>query len=342
MEPPHIVIEGIGSIGGVVAGLLIRAGHRCTLVTGNDAITEAISRDGLQVASRDEEFIVHTDAVTRLDDLASETRFSMAFLIMQAYGVADAAVRTAPWLTDDGLVVTFQNGIVEDAVGEAIGKARVVPATVAWGATMHEPGVVERTSAGPTIVGELDGPVTPRIEALGAVLAQVGEARLSGNMRGVLWTKLALNCTDTTLGAVLGQTIGELLENKTARRISLDIFREVVDTARAASITLETVIVNPDMFYLPRDAGWFAAFRKDVLMRLLGYAHRDVKPSMLQALERGRRTEIDYLNGYVVKQAEALGVDVPLNRRLTELVQEIEAGTRTYSPDNLDDLVAVR
>jgi len=91
---------------------------------------------------------------------------------------------------------------------------------------------------------------------------------------------------------------------------------------------------------LPPDAGWVRRASKDVVMRFLGRRYRDLRSSSLQSLERGRKTEVDYLNGHVVRAAEARGMDAPLNRTLVRLIHEIEDGQRPLSPDNLGELVA--
>ena len=145
--PPKFLVQGIGGIGGVVAGKMIEAGYAPTLVTGNESITAKLKSDGLRVALEGTTSQVETaDVYTTLEEVPRDAPFDGALLIMKTQAVVDSATSAIPLLTDDGFVATFQNGIVEDAVAAAVEKDRVIAVTIGWGGTMHEPGVYERTS----------------------------------------------------------------------------------------------------------------------------------------------------------------------------------------------------
>jgi 2-dehydropantoate 2-reductase len=337
----RILIEGVGGVGGIVAARLTAAGYSHVLVTGNAGIAEAISRDGIRAKTTTGEFQVLSRAYESLDALDEEEPFDAAFLIMKANPVVESARKTLPFLREDGgYVVTFQNGVVEDAVSEAIGERRVVSGIIGWGATMHAPGVYEKTSGGQIHIGELDGKISGRVKDLEQALEVVCPVVISTNIRGALWSKMAINCMITTVGALTGRLLGEMLEDRRVRRAFLVIYREVLDTAAAAGIRLERIAANPRLLYLRRDAGRLNRFLRDRLMRLVGRRYGKLKSSMLQSLERGRPTEIDYLNGYVVAKAKQSGVPVPLNALVTRMIKEIEAGRRQIEQRNMDELLA--
>ncbi len=333
-----ILLQGVGGVGGIIAAELHRAGHAPTLVTGNPAIAEAINAHGLKATTPERSFAVHPEAVVSLDDLPADARFDVCLLAMKATRVLAAAEASLPRLTGDGFVVTLQNGIVGDAVAEVTGPERIVCGIIGWGATMHAPGQVERTSPGQIHLGELDGPPTDRVRALAEVLAKVVPMDVNPNMRGVLWSKLAINCIVTTLGGLTGLTLGEMLAVKGLRRVFAGVYREVVDTAEALGVELEKIAANPKLLYVAKDAGWLTWQFKDLLFRLVGRKYKGLKSSTLQSLKRGRKTEIDFLNGYVVQVAEKAGVEVPLNRRVVEMIREIEAGTRPMQLANMTEL----
>lgn len=335
----RVVIQGIGGIGGVIAGALLDAGLRPVLVTNNPAITDAIRANGLRVTSRDRAITVPADVFTTLDEAPGP--FDAAYLMMKALGVVEAASETAKHLAPGGYVVTFQNGIVEDAVGAAIGIERVVSASVGWNGIMHRPGEYERTTPGHTFVGELDGRSTPRVRQLADTLRRVGPVTLSANMRGVLWSKLAINCTVNSVGALTGETLGELLADPRVRRIFLRTYSEVVDTAEALGIRLERIAANPKLLYLAKDAGPIARYTKDLVARMLGRKYKHARSSTLQSLERGRKTEVDFLNGYVCDAAAKAGVAAPVNAALARMIKEIEAGKRPIAKENIADLCAL-
>lgn len=337
----RILIEGVGGVGGIVAARLTAAGYNPVLVTGNAQIAEAINKNGISAKTTNEEFNVLAKAVENLDALDETEPFDAAFLIMKANPVVEAAKKTLPFLREDqGYVVTFQNGVVEDAVAAAVGAQRVVSGIIGWGATMHSPGVYEKTSGGAIHIGELDGKISERVKELEAALEVVCPVVISTNIRGALWSKMAINCMITTVGALTGQLLGEMLKDRRVRKAFLVIYREVLDTAAAAGIKPERIAANPRLMYLKPNAGLIHRFLKDKLMQVMGRRYSKLKSSMLQSLERERPSEIDYLNGYVVETAKRVGVPVPLNALVTRMIKEIEAGKREIAQQNMDELLA--
>jgi 2-dehydropantoate 2-reductase len=339
----RLLLMGCGSVGGVIAGGLLRAGYEVAIVTHNDEIAQAINADGLRLTTPEGRWTVPATAHTHLDEVAGP--FDAIYLAMKATEVEQAARDVADYLSPEGYVVTLQNGVVEDRVGAILGREQVVGALVGWGATMHAPGVYEMTSRGELVVGELDGQVTPRVQRLKATLDAAAPTTIFTNIYGVLWSKLAINCVITTLGAVTGQLLGEMLQRRAIRRLTLVITSEVMDVAEAHGVSLESVGGTLDLYrlYLPSDrrAGGFGPdlIFKHAIMLAVGLKFRYLKSSMLQSLERGRRTEIDFMNGYVVERSQERGVPTPVNAALTAMVREIEAGSRPISPDNLESLL---
>ncbi|HOX45484.1 MAG TPA: 2-dehydropantoate 2-reductase [Myxococcota bacterium] len=337
----RVLIEGIGGIGGILAGAMARRGLAPVLVTGNSAIRDAIRTSGLRVTTPEEAYCVQAEAYGDLDEVPRLAGgYRAAYLVMKADRVVEAARRTMPLLDPaDGHVVTYQNGIVQDLVGAAVGAERVIPGIVGWGGSMHAPGVVERTGPGSIHLGELDGRRTARLSQAAEDARAASPVVLTDNIRGAQWSKLAINCTITTLGALTGQTLGEMLGRADARHAFLRIYSEVIDTALALGVRLERIAAAPMLLYLPRDAGPVKRLAKDLLARLVGRRYRRLRSSSLQSLERGRKTEVDWLNGHVVAEARRVGQATPFNARLTELIHEIESGARPIRPSNLDDLL---
>ncbi|MEJ2212175.1 MAG: ketopantoate reductase C-terminal domain-containing protein, partial [Anaerolineae bacterium] len=229
-------------------------------------------------------------------------------------------------------------------VAGILGRERVVGALVGWGATMHAPGAYEMTSHGELAVGELDGRATPRVRAIKAVLDAAAPTTVSTNIYGLLWSKLAINCVITTLGAASGQRLGRMLRRGDVRRLGLALVSEVVDVARALDVSLEPVggTLDLDRLYLPpgRRTGGPGLDRlmRHAIMLLVGLRFRKLKSSMLQSLERGRPPEIEYMNGYVAARGREAGVPTPVNAALTAMVSEIAAGLRPITPHNLEEL----
>jgi 2-dehydropantoate 2-reductase len=340
----RLLLMGCGGVGGVIACGLHRAGHDVTIITHNEEITQAINRTGLCVTTPDVQVTLPATAHTHLEEV--EGPFDAAYLAMKATDVEQATRDVAPYLSSEGYVVTLQNGIVEDRVGEILGRERVVGALVGWGATMRAPGVYDMTSRGEVVVGELDGQMTPRVQQVKATLDAASSTTVTTNIYGVLWSKLAINCVVTTLGAVTGQRLGEMLRQRPLRHLALVITSEVMDVAKAHDVSLEPVGGTLDLhrLYLTPDrrAGGFGfdLIARHAIMSFVGLKFRRLRSSMLQSLERGRRPEIDFMNGYVVSHGQEKGVPVPANEALTALVHEIEAGTRSIGAHNLAPLLS--
>lgn len=335
-----ILIVGVGGIGGIVAARLLERGYDLTLVTGNSSITDAINRNGLCVRERGDLRITAARARTTTAELPREARFSAVYLLTKANHAADAAIDALPHLRSDGYVVTFQNGYVLDAVAQGVEAERILCGVVGFSGTMCSPGVYERTHQGVWFVGEHSGRRSERVERLAEVLEHVAPARVSGNIRGVLWAKLCLNCSVTALGALSGSRLRTLLDADLERALFFETIREVVSTAERSGVQIEKLAIEPSLLRLPAEPGWLRSPQLQQLSTLLVEHYGNSKPSLLQSLERRRPTEIDFICGYVARCAQAAGVQGAINRGITRMMHEIERGERKIERANLRQLAA--
>jgi 2-dehydropantoate 2-reductase len=225
--------------------------------------------------------------------------------------------------------VCLQNGLCEQHVAEAVGAERVIGAIVVWGGSMPEVGVYDRTSDGGFVVGRMDGGDDPRFAALRALLAPIGPVEITRNLSGARWSKLAINCAISSLGTIGGARLGELLRVRFVRRLGLEVMTEAVVVAQRSGVQLEKVSGTLDLGWTaltPADVsgpGSPSLLAKHALLLAVGAKYRRLRSSMLVAIERGREPAIDFLNGEVVRRADALGIAVPVNRRIQDLVQTI-------------------
>ncbi len=330
-----ILVAGVGGIGGPLAADLLKNGIEVDLLTGNPEITKAIHKHGIHVEQFNGNSVhVQARSYTKADEIPST--YDAIFLIMKAYAVREAISQTFPLLKNSGYFVTFQNGVIEDQILDLVAENRVVPCTIGWGGTMVSPGNYQRTSNGVNIVGELSGQVSDRVQVLKEILDLNSETRISTNIKGVKWSKLAINSSINSVGVVTGEVLKTTLGNSKARKIFLKIYSEVIDLAQSLGITPERIVANPYLLYLKPNSGWLKSFIKDRLVLLIGKRYGNVKSSSLQSLERGRKTENEYLNGYVVRKAETIGMEVPANKAIYKMVKEIEEGQCSPSMANLD------
>jgi 2-dehydropantoate 2-reductase len=228
--------------------------------------------------------------------------------------------------------VCFQNGLCELRVAGIVSREKVVGAVVAWGASMPEPGVFDRTSAGGFTVGRLDGGRDEPLQRLVSILSAAGPVDVTDNLLGARWSKLAINCAVSTLGTVAGRHIGALLRAPMARRLGLEIITEVTRVAAASGVRLEPVSTTFDVGALalgPRERR--RSLRPMLLLRhamllAIGHRYRRLRSSMLRAMEKGRPPAVDFLNGEIVEHGRRAGVSTPVNEAACQVVWQIARG----------------
>lgn len=340
---PRILVVGCGAIGGVICGHLLDLGHDVTPLTTNAGIAAALRDRGFVIRGEEAPPVTKPGAVLeRLDE--SVARFDYVLLATQPPQVEEAARGAAPWLAPDGRMVCFQNGLSEERVAKLVGEERVIGAVVAWGASMVEPGVYDRTSSGGFSVGRLDGTTDEPLEQLARALEAVGPVAITSNLLGARWSKLAINCAISTLGTIGGDRLGTLMRQRHVRRLALEVMTEVVAVARAEGIRLEKVSGTIDLDWIALTDAERAAsgspglFAKHSLLLAVGARYRRLRSSMLAAIERGRPPAVDFLNGEVVDRAARHGLDVPINRAARDLVWAIAHGEERPSHATLRGL----
>ncbi|MFO0615193.1 MAG: 2-dehydropantoate 2-reductase [Polyangiaceae bacterium] len=336
---PRFLVVGAGGIGGIVAAYLLEQGHDVTTLSTNGAIRDAIAGQGFRIRGDGSIGTVPGRAVAKLSP--GEGKFDFILLATQPPDVERAARDAAPFLKDEGALVCFQNGLCEDRVAPIVGRSRVIGGIVAWGATMVEPGVYDRTSSGGFQLGTLDGADDDRLRALGRALECIGPVVLTQNLVGARWSKLAINCAISALGTVGGDRLGVLMRNRYVRRLTLELMTEVVDVARATNVRLEKVSGTLDLDWIAltdedrRAAGSASLFAKHALLLAVGARYRRLKSSMLSAIERGRTPAVDFLNGEVVTRGQKLGIPTPINAAIRDEVWAIANGKARSSEKHL-------
>jgi 2-dehydropantoate 2-reductase len=358
----RVGILGCGALGGVLAARLAsRDGVVLEVYNTNGAIARAVERDGLVLVEGSRRSSVPLPLLAGPSAAGDGVPLDLIILATKSVGLLEAARRLAPALAQDGVFVTTQNGLVAADLAKALSPQRIVAGAVLWGASMDAPGVYRVTAHGPFVLGRLwasgelsaaatSAPLRPALRAPGraappsgrddplersaALLGEAFPVRLTENMTGVLWSKLAITASLTTLGAITGLRFGEMVRRRRTRSILLGLGAEVVAVARCREVCLEPLGggLNVEPFLSPTG---YPVPLKHLLMRVVGSRHRRTESSMLDSLRRGRRTEIQFINGRVVELAEAAGVPCPLNRTAVELVREMEEGRSTPSVDHL-------
>ena len=346
---------GCGGIGGIIAAHLFEQGHDVTALTTNPLIADAVNEHGFRVRGDGSPGTVRGRAVREL--AGTTAPFDYVFLATQPPQLEQAARQVLPALAPRGAMVCFQNGLCEERVAAIAGRERTLGAIVAWGASMVEPGVYDRTSSGGFVLGSLPAPAggfdgglegssqpstpDPRLDELARLLEAVGPTSITDNLIGARWSKLAINCAISSLGTVGGERLGVLMRHRFVRRLALEIMTETVLVARALGVRLEKVSGTLDLDWIAlTDAERVAAgspglIAKHALLLAVGARYRRLRSSMLAAIERGRPPAVDFLNGEVATRGVALGVPTPINAAVRDEVLAIARGQGKPAVDRL-------
>lgn len=332
----RILIAGGGAIGGAAAGYIARAGEDVTVVDGWHRNVEAIRRHGLRVEGPDEQFSVSLKAL-QLDELA--TSFDVVLIAVKAYDTEWMCRLLEPHLSSSGVVVSLQNGINEDVIASLVGARRTLGCVVHMNGGLFQPGVVTRYSGrGWTAytLGALEDGDPGRLAEVTELLSSVGTTKTTHNIRGALWGKLALNAMNNGLAALAGLTTSRLWVDDDALRIMVGIGAETAAVAAAAGIDMEAIkptgAPRPLSAEVLRaagtgDAGPYEEARAVFAMTAAARSgRRESVSSLLQDVQKGRRTEISHLNGYISRLGAGNGIPTPLNNAIVEMVKSLEMG----------------
>jgi 2-dehydropantoate 2-reductase len=332
------LVVGVGALGGVIAARLHASGAPVRLATRDAAGAARLAAAGLRVGGIGGAASVDAPEVAPLDvHGARGEAFDLVVLATKAQDALAAAERGAALLAPGGTLLPIQNGAVPRLVAERLGGARVLGGLSNLGATMIAPGLYEQRNAGHLLVGELAGGESDRARRVAAWLGRGVPVRTTPNVEGAIWSKLLLNCSVTTLGAIAGRTMRQYLATPDGRAAFDRAYDEALAVALASGARPERMVVDP----IP--PGWSgrslpsAAHETWLAGVLAGYG--DVKPSMLQDLERRRPTEIDFINGHVAALGGRLGVPVPVNAAIVETVHALERGALAPDPALLGRLL---
>lgn len=296
-QPLRVTVMGAGAVGCYFGGMLARAGHAVTLVA-RPLHVEAIRRDGLRMETRSFDERVRVDAATGASGVKGA---DLVLFCVKSMDTEEAGRQIQPFLRPDTLVLCLQNGVDNADRLRAVLPEHEVSAAVVYVATeMAGPGHLKHHGRGELVIE----PVRAAERMAQALVAAGVPTEVSPNVRGALWLKLILNSAYNAVSAIAQLPYGRAVQGEGIWDVMRDIIDECVAVARAEGVQLPT---DPH-----------AAARKLVETIPTQYS------STAQDLARGKPTEIDFLNGYVVRRGQQLGIATPANRVLWALVRLME------------------
>jgi 2-dehydropantoate 2-reductase len=331
------LVLGAGAIGGITAALLRKKGYDVEILCRDEEYASLISGKGLQVKGVCGSYTVIIPAYSSISGIKDKK--DVILHATKATDMDEAARTASPVLKDNGFFVSMQNGICEDELGSVAGRERVIGCVTGWGATMESRGILNMTSSGDFILGYPGRKPDEFLNSVAEALSSVVPAKTTDNIIGHKYSKLIINSCITSLGAICGLYLGEMLGIAKIRKIFIEIIRESVKVADKMGIRIETFGGRLDFKQFVSGESFFTNLRRHLMIRIIGFKYRQLKSSSLQSLERGKLTEIDYLNGYVVKNGIKYCIDVPVNSAVTNMIHEIEMNRRAITVDNFNDKV---
>lgn len=326
-----MAIYGAGSLGTILGAYITKSGKQIDLINRNREHIEGLRQHGAQIRGT-----VHFDVpVNALYPEEMNGTYDIIFLLTKQQD-NDSVVRfLKPFLSEDGVLVSMQNGLPEPAIANIIGKERTVGCAIAWGATLLGKGASELTSDPDSLsfsLGAFDP--TEKLNLIKEVLNSMGTVVIEDNFMGARWSKLLINCAFSGLSTVLGCTFGTAAADTRPRRYLQKLIKECIDVAAAANIRIEPV-QGKNIASLMDYHGIIKQKAAFLLIPLLIRKHRFLKASMLQDLEQGKKTEVDAINGVVSAFGKKYSVSTPCNDLVVSLIHRIEQGELRPDMNNI-------
>jgi 2-dehydropantoate 2-reductase len=334
---PRIAIVGTGAVGGYAGAHMAQAGEDVTFIDFWPENVETMRAKGLRITHiRDvPEFTVPVKAmhITDLQGVSKQAPIDIAFVCVKSYDTAWATAMIAQYLSPGGFVVSLQNCMNEETIAKVVGWGRTVGA-IASSITVDlcEPGHVRRAAAkggsAHTVfrVGEVHGRITDRVQEVHRLVAYADSAQVTTNLWGERWSKLVANVMGNGLSACTGLVSRDVIADDGLRHFSSRLGSEAIRVGQALGYTLEEILHMPPETIALAGEGDPAATKFVDDHRLKsegGGAHR---PSMGQDMMKGRRTEIEFINGFVAERGAEIGISTPANTAITDIVKRVEKG----------------
>ena len=342
----RIAMMGAGAVGSYIGAFLTREGHDVTLIDMWAEHVTAMREKGLRVSGTQGDFTADVKALNLAEVWQAGDPFDIVFLALKSYDTEWAAHFAKRLLSPTGFVVSAQNCMNDELVASIVGYNREVPCVMS-GITvaLWEPAHVSRggqpgRDRGHDVfrVGELHGRITARATELAEMLSAIDGAKVTSNIWGERWAKLTQNASSNPVGAMTGLGSQGLADNPNAAQVRIQISKESVLVGQAHGYHIEPISgVDADVWARADEGEVY----EELSSRFSGTAGAmDWKSSMGQDVTKGRRTEIEYMNGFLVEKGREAGVPTPVNSAIVDVVTEIEQGRRVPDPANIERVLS--
>lgn len=340
-----VLVIGAGAIGGITAAILSKGGIDVHVLTRKSPHFDAIQKDGLTIEGHPESY--HFPIYSNIKDL--KTKFNHILVAVKNTSTEEVAKQLKNVLLPTSLVYSLQNGFGNtDILSKYIPREQIVAGVVGWGATYLGNGILRITSSSGDFILGFENSANmddQRLLDIQKKLKLWKKTILTNNILGFRWAKLIVNSVIAPLGGLLGETVGNMLGNSEISPIMGALKNEGIQVADGQKIILENVdgMNIRNFFYEPKpEDNIFTKVSRNIMSTVIAKVgakrHGKIYPSLLVDLQRGQKTEIDYLNGYIEKKGKELKLETPINSFLVKAIKEIENNKRKIGMENLPEL----
>jgi len=347
----RIAFVGVGALGGYVGGYLAHHGHDVTLIDMWPENIEAIRSRGLELdgVTPEEKFTVTTAKtmhITEVQSLSKQKPIDIAFISVKSYDTEWATTMIKPYVASDGYFVSLQNCFNDEKIAGIVGWGKTLGIVASIiSVDMYDVARIRRTAAKGgdkhTVfrIGEVHGTVTKRVADLVDMFKVIDSVKGTSNLWGERWSKLTQNGMRNGVCSVTGLTSAQCDKNPGVRRFSIMLGGEGVRVGQALGYQLESMHgIKPER--LAQASTGSADAMTEIEEHLASHAKENPRgnmqfPSMAQDVRKGRRTEIEFMNGLIVEKGKQLGIPTPNHEKLVELVKKLERGELKPSPAHL-------
>lgn len=301
----RIVIVGPGAMGCLFAAFLSKTKDEVCLLDKHKERASQIQQSGISVEGISGDWQVQVKVAEDVKEIGGA---DLIIICVKSYDTKEAMLHAKSLVGEDTRVLTLQNGIGNiEILNEIVGSDKVIGGATNLGATLLDIGKVRHAGRGETVIGRVDGKIPVEMRSIRELFNKAGlQIRISRDIKGLLWSKLIINAGINALTAITRLNNGRLIEFEGTRRILREAVTEAIRVAKRKRIKL--IYDDP----LAKVEGVCEATATNV-------------SSMLQDVLKRKRTEIDFINGVIVRQGQELGIPVPINSLLVDLVKTIEA-----------------
>jgi len=348
--PKRIVIVGAGAVGAYVGGYLARAGQDVTMIDPWPANVEKMRADGLSLTGLSEEECFTTPVqalhITDVQEFARTGAVDIAFVCMKSYDTEWATMLIRDYLAPGGYVVSLQNCINEHRVAGVVGWGKTLGCVASQIAVeLLAPGEVRRGvprgGNAHTVfrAGEVHGSITSRAEEVADLLSLIDSSKATSNLWGERWSKLVANAMRNGLSAATGMSSNACDREAITRWICIRTAAEAVSVGLAQGYKLEKIYeATPQRWLAGATEGAVRSELEAAMQASAAKRAETMRPSMGQDIQKGRRTEVDFINGLVATRGEELGIATPVNRAMVDAVKRVELRQVQASLENVREI----